>query len=328
MNRSISKLNLGKRDTRIPRKPFLWLTAALVFTVPPMLSTLALWVPLLFLAVLMAKFWMEPRDYRLRSTIWKMVLGAVVVAAVFVTYGSIEGIEPGVSVVVILMSLKILEAHTAREFQVMVNVGWILCLCGFFLSQDLAIALCALIAFTLLLVSLVEFHSGGAPTRIWPALRTGLKMLAQAAPLIVVFFILFPRVNIGIHLQLPSSKTAAGGFSGELSPGTVASLANSSAVAFRAEFPDGRIPRQQQLCSLGLRKWSRLAPCSASAGGPPASQQTITRQLWFSTMDHARAARQSVDVCAGLAWRRAGRRNRSSRTLFMERSTDSQRAQV
>ena len=80
MNRSISKLNLGKRDTRIPRKPFLWLTAALVFTVPPMLSTLALWVPLLFLAVLMAKFWMEPRDYRLRSTIWKMVLGAVVVA--------------------------------------------------------------------------------------------------------------------------------------------------------------------------------------------------------------------------------------------------------
>src|SRR5438874_12915 len=151
-------MNLGKRDTRIPRKPFLWLTAALVFIVPPMLGTLALWVPLLFLTVLAAKFWMERRDYRLRSPIWKMVLGAIVLAAVFVTYGSIEGIEPGVSVVVALMSLKILEAHTAREFQVIVNVGWILCLCGFFLSQDLAIALCALIAFTLLLVSLVEFH--------------------------------------------------------------------------------------------------------------------------------------------------------------------------
>src|SRR5689334_7207959 len=125
---------IRKRDTRIPRKPFLWLTAALVFTVPPMLGTLALWVPVFFLGVLVAKFWMEPRDYRLRSSIWRMALGAAVVAAVFVTYGSIEGIEPGVSVVVILMSLKILEAHTAREFQVMVNVGWIPCLCGFFLS--------------------------------------------------------------------------------------------------------------------------------------------------------------------------------------------------
>ena len=117
------------RDTRIPRKPFLWLTAALLFTVPPMFGTLAMWVPLLFVTVLAAKFWMEPRDYRLRSAVWKLLLGAVVLAAVFVTYGSVEGIEPGVSIVVTLMSLKILEAHTAREFQVMGNIGWIFCLC-------------------------------------------------------------------------------------------------------------------------------------------------------------------------------------------------------
>jgi transglutaminase-like putative cysteine protease len=149
------------------------------------------------------------------------------------------------------MSLKILEAHTAREFQVMVNVGWILCLCGFFLSQDLAIALCALVAFTLLVVSLIEFHSDSASTGIWVPLGNAVKMLAQAAPLIVLLFLLFPRLNLGLRLQM-TSKTAAAGFSGELSPGGVSSLANTSAIAFRAEFPDGQIPRSADLYWRGV----------------------------------------------------------------------------
>src|SRR5215212_10958327 len=235
-------LLLGAPDTRIPRKPFLWLTAALLFTVPPMFGSLAIWVPLLFLTVLAAKFWMEPRDYRLRSSVWKMLLGGLVLAAVFVTYGSVEGIEPGVSIVVILMSLKILEAHTAREFQVMVNVGWILCLCGFFHSQDLIVAGCTFAAFTLLLASLIEFHGRAVVRWWWLPLRSASKILLQAVPLILLLFLFFPRINFGVRLQTPGSKTAGAGFSGELAPGAVSSLANSSATAFRAEFPDGNIP--------------------------------------------------------------------------------------
>src|ERR1700692_2426460 len=146
-----------KRDRRIPRRPLLWLTAALLFTLPPMFGTIATWVPTLFLITLAAKFWMEPKGYRLRSVIWKLGLAGVALVAIFFSCGAVKGIEPGVSLIVVLMSLKILEAHTAREFQVMVMIGWVLCLCGFFLSQDLAIAVCLLIAFTLLLVALIQF---------------------------------------------------------------------------------------------------------------------------------------------------------------------------
>src|ERR1700719_1255935 len=97
---------IRKRDTRIPRKPFLWLTAALLFTLPPMFGALATWVPLLFLVSLLAKFWMEPRDYRLRSSAAKLGLGAATLLSVFITYGSINGIEPGVSIVIVFMALK------------------------------------------------------------------------------------------------------------------------------------------------------------------------------------------------------------------------------
>src|SRR5438132_7715630 len=123
---------LRKQDTRIPRRPLLWLAAALLFTLPPMVGTLASWVPLLFLIALATKFWMEPKGYRLRSLIWKLVLVALILSLLFFSYGSVRGLEPGVSLIVLLTSVKILEAHTAREFHIMIMVAWVLCLCGFF----------------------------------------------------------------------------------------------------------------------------------------------------------------------------------------------------
>src|SRR5205807_3297730 len=115
---------LRKQDTRIPRRPLLWLAAALLFTLPPMFGSLPSWVPLLFLIALAAKFWMEPKGYRLRSLVWKLVLVALILSLLFFSYGSLRGIEPGVSLIVMLTSVKILEAHTAREFHIMIMVAW------------------------------------------------------------------------------------------------------------------------------------------------------------------------------------------------------------
>src|ERR671931_1922649 len=148
----------NRRDTSIPRRPLLWMAAALLFTLPPFFESLAMWVSWLFLLVLALKFWMEPRGYRLRSVVLKVMLVATALASAFLSYGSVKGVEFYISLLVLLMSLKILEAHTAREFRVMVLIGWVLCLCGLFLSQDLATALCLLIAFILLLVALIQFH--------------------------------------------------------------------------------------------------------------------------------------------------------------------------
>src|SRR5215469_16448885 len=157
-----------KTDTSIPRRPLLWMAAALLFTLPPFFDSLAIWVPWLFLLSLALKFWMEPRGYRLRPTVLKLLLVAMALTIAFNSYGSVIGVEAGISLLVVLMSLKILEAHTIREFRVMVLIGWVLCLCGFFLSQDLATALCFLTAFALLVVALIQFHRGASPGAIWP----------------------------------------------------------------------------------------------------------------------------------------------------------------
>ena len=243
---------ITKRDTRIPRRPLLWLAAALLFVLPPMFDGLAAWVPMLLLSAIAAKFWMEPRGYRLRFLPLKLALVVAAVVAILISYGAIKGIEPGVSLIIVLMSLKIFEAHTVREFHFMVMLGWVLCLCGFFLAQDLAIAVCIMIAFTLLTTALVQFYRGLAVGRIWPPLRGALTLLAQAVPLIVLLFLLFPRVTTGFRLLLTPNNISASGFSDRLSPGSVESLAASRAVAFRAEFPDDDFPPARALYWRGL----------------------------------------------------------------------------
>jgi protein-glutamine gamma-glutamyltransferase len=242
---------LRQRDTRIPRRPLLWLTGALLFTLPPMFGSLTPWVPSLFLITLAAKFWMEPKGYRLRSATGKLVLAAVILTAVFSSYGSVTGIEPGVSLIVVLMSLKILEAHTATDFQVMVMAAWVLCLFGFVLSQDLAMAFCLLLAFALLPVALIQFH-GGLSSGFWPPVGTASKLLVQAVPLIALLFLLFPRVTAGFRFQIAPLRSSVAGFSDQLSPGSVTFLASSSDVAFRVEFPDGRIPPPGAMYWRGL----------------------------------------------------------------------------
>ena len=202
-----------------------------------MFGSLVSWVPCVFLLALAMKFWMEPRGYRLRSATLKLILAAMGLGAIFASYGSPKGVEPGISLLVVLVSLKVLEAHTAREFQVMVLMGWVLCLCGFFLSQDFVIALSLLTAFALLLVALIQFYRGSSPGAFWPPLGTTGKILLQSAPLVVLLFVLFPRINTGLRVDFRASRLAGSGFSDRLSPGSIAALATSSDIAFRAEFP-------------------------------------------------------------------------------------------
>ena len=245
----------SKRDRSIPRIPLLWLAAALLFTLPPMFGSLVSWVPCFFLLALTLKFWMEPKGYRLRFATLKLLFAVAALFAIFASYGSLKGIEPGVSLLVVLMSLKILEAHTAREFQVMVLMGWVLCLCGFFLSQDFAIALCLLTAFALLLVALIQFHRGSSPGAFWPPLGTTLRLLVQAAPLVVLLFLLFPRINTGLRVEFRTIRAANSGFSDRLSPGSIAALANSVDIAFRAEFPGSKIRPPGPMYWRGVVMW-------------------------------------------------------------------------
>lgn len=249
-------MNAAGNRSLIPRRPLLWLTAALLCLVPAFLGTIVIWAPIVLLCSLLAKFWMDKADRRLRSVPLKIVLALAAFGAVFMSYGSPRGLEPGVALLVLLASLKILESHIARDFHVLIMVGWILCLCAFVLSQDLHVALCILAAFVLLSAALVQFHRRSAPGgRLWPPFGTTFKLLAQALPLVLLLFFFFPRGTGAMRLRTFGAATDSTGFSGQLSPGTVAAVASSDDLAFRVEFPDGNMPARRDLYWRGAVLW-------------------------------------------------------------------------
>jgi hypothetical protein len=58
-----------------------------------------------------------------------------------------------------------------------------------------------------------------------------------------------------MRLRLPGSPVGITGFSGDMAPGSVASVASSNEVAFRAEFPDGNRPARADLYWRGAVLW-------------------------------------------------------------------------
>jgi transglutaminase-like putative cysteine protease len=71
-------------------------------------------------------------------------------------------------------------------------------------------------------------------------------MLAQALPFMLLLFLLFPRVQ-GPLWGIPQDRfSAVSGLSDTMSPGSIALLSQSDAIAFRAKF-QGEVPPQSQL---------------------------------------------------------------------------------
>jgi len=241
-------MNPRAKKQAIPRRPLLWFAAALVFSVPPMFGNLVWWVPVSFLLVLITKFRMEQRGLRLRSTPWKLAAAAMAIGGVKLQYHSLIGLEPGLSISILLISIKILEAHTARDFHILALLGWFLGLSGLFVSQGIGAGLYAMATFWLILTAVSQYHTGGASSRgIIRPLLSSAGLILFAIPLLVVMFLVFPRGSGPFRFDLKRSLMNRTGMSDHLSPGSVSSLAESTEVAFRVEFPDGNVPKSQDL---------------------------------------------------------------------------------
>ena len=210
-----------------------------------------------------------------------------------------------------------------------------LCLCGLFLSQDFTTALYLLIAFALLAVALIQFHRGEAPGAVWPPVRTTCKLLLQAAPLVVLFFLVFPRINAGLRLELRPFRSPSTGFSDRLSPGRIAALANSSDIAFRAEFPGSTRP-SGPMYWRGVVMWrcdgmEWRAPYEPQPKATSTTPQVAGRRRLSVQSSNAKeiqqritlsTARGALDVCARPPDQNCSWCNARTRRLSLERPAD------
>jgi protein-glutamine gamma-glutamyltransferase len=220
-----------------------WLLAGLALVVAPHMPRLPWWLNVIALILIAWRIYLGWGE---RALPQKWLLALFVVGGligVYLTYRTIFGRDSGVALLVLFLSLKLLEMHHPRDAIVLVLLTYFLAITNFFYSQTLPTAGLMFASTLVNTASLVNF---AAPGRALQAnLKTAGVLLAQAGPVMLILFFLFPRVQGPLWGLPQDAYSGVTGLSDSMSPGAISRLSQSDAIAFRVRFSEDAPPRPQ-----------------------------------------------------------------------------------
>ena len=118
--------------------------------------------------------------------------------------------------------MKLLEMKTSREVVLAIHLGFVLVMTNFLFSQTIPLGIYMLACVWLFVATLVGYHRGVGRT---PTVRERLvpagMLLLQAVPLMLVFFILFPRVQGPLWALPQDARAGLSGLSDSMTPGNI-----------------------------------------------------------------------------------------------------------
>ena len=257
---------LRERLAHLPRdaRDTLFQLAVIAWTIAPHLLHLPLWCGPMAAVLLLWRAQLALRAGALPSR-WT-VTALLVLASALTLWGerTLLGKEAGITLLVVLMSLKTLELRARRDALVVFFLGFFLVLTQFLYSQSLGTGLWLLLAVWGLLTALVLAHMPVGRPRLLRAGSIAARTALLGVPLMLVLFVLFPR--IGPLWGLPQDAAGRTGLSGSMRLGGVATLAEDESIAFRIRFlgpvpgPDQLYFRGPVLSTFDGRDWTRLVP--------------------------------------------------------------------
>ncbi|MFT3930800.1 MAG: DUF3488 and transglutaminase-like domain-containing protein [Spongiibacteraceae bacterium] len=241
----------------IPRQCLGWLLAAQIALIAPHVVRLPIWIAGAWLLCALWRVQVHRGRWSSPGRIVKTCVVIASLAGIRWSYGSFIGLEPTVALLIACFSLKLIEAATRREAYLLLFLGYFVALTEFLFEQGLGTVLYMLVPILLLTAALIALHqedplrsSAAGFSRSWLPLRTAALMSAQALPLMLLLFLVFPRIGPLWKVPLPSDQ-AHTGMTDTMEPGDIAQLSQSDALAFRAVFT-GRAPAQRELYWRGL----------------------------------------------------------------------------
>jgi transglutaminase-like putative cysteine protease len=219
----------------------MWLLAAMVFVVGPHLLRMPQWLGIFFMAVVSWRAWISWSALRSppRPLMWAITLLAVV--GVQVGFGRMVGREGGVALLILMVALKLLEMRNQRDVILCIYLGFFLVLTNFLFSQSIPLGIYMIACVWIFIATLVGFNRVGRSPALAERLRPAGALLLQAMPLMVAFFILFPRTTGPLWALPTDTRSATTGLSDSMTPGNIANLIKTDALAFRVQF-EGEMP--------------------------------------------------------------------------------------
>lgn len=296
-----------------PRQPLavhhvLWLLLSLTLIAIPHALRLPWWLVALSATLAAWRGYLAYGRHTLPNRWALLLIVLVATVGIYLNYRTIFGRDAGVALLVVMLGLKLLEMRSLRDAMLLIFLGYFLVVTSFLYSQTIFSALYMLACVWIITSTMVNLHYGREEPPFATPLRVGGVLLAQSVPLMLVLFLLFPRVS-GPLWGLPQDAYAgATGLSDTMAPGSLSNLILSDAVAFRVKF-DSEIPPPKELYWRGPvmrdfdgQTWSTSrfiygSPHFTKTGKPITYQVTLEphNKRWLFALDlPARAVPHSV----------------------------------
>ena len=227
------------------------LLLSILMVIAPHADHLPPWVSGLCTGLLLWRAWLTHSGKPLPKRWLLMLITVAGTAGIVLTFHTLFGREAGVTLLMMLSTLKLMELRDARDAMVLVYLACFIMITNFFYSQSIPTALYLLATMMVIVTTWIHLQASGIALK--PRMRIAAVLLLQALPLTLILFILFPRVQ-GPLWGLPQDAYASTGLDDHMSPGSLSRLSLSEAVAFRVVYND-QPPRRDQMYWRGPVLW-------------------------------------------------------------------------
>jgi transglutaminase-like putative cysteine protease len=224
----------------------LWLCLAVLVTSTPHFFFVHTWVPAVVVAITSWRTIAAVKRWQLPGIWLRAPLTILGVAGVIASYRQISGLDAGSALLLVMVAMKLLETRGHRDRAVMVFTCYFLLFAAFLREQAIWSGAYLVTGVLVTTATLYQTSRSGGVVSVQAAFKQSANIVLQAAPLMILLFIFFPRIP-GPFWALP---TASGGritgLANEMTPGDITALARSDEVAFRVRFA-GTPPAQPEL---------------------------------------------------------------------------------
>jgi transglutaminase-like putative cysteine protease len=253
------------RVYQVPAHAFRWLALGVVLAVLPHLVSAPLWLQAAAVVLVVWRLLIQRGRLRMPGILLRTAMLFALSGATLWSYGTVLGPAAGVALLVAAFCLKLLEMFRLRDAYVVVVLSYFVLATVFLLYRNALVTIYVLVVLCIITAALIGINHPEAGVRSRTHLRVAGGLMLQATPLMLVLFVLVPRIEP--LWNLPSDKREARtGMSDSMSPGEISRLAQSDELAFRVEF-DGEPPPMRERYWRGLtyswfngRRWSQATP--------------------------------------------------------------------
>ncbi|MGR8946541.1 MAG: transglutaminase TgpA family protein [Gammaproteobacteria bacterium] len=302
-----------------------WAFVAIVVAVMPHASRFSLWLIMALITMgswrVLGAYRKVPLPDRRYLLVWliKQLVAVSIFVATYLSFDGQLGRDAGVAMLTALLGLKLLEMRTPRDFYIVMFLAYFLVVTNLFYSQTLFTAVYMLAVVVLVTAGLIHFNGSIGGLRIRQCFRLSVQYCLQALPIMVVAFILFPRIPGPLWGMPQNTADGVTGLSNEMTIGNISRLGTSDEIAFRVTF-DGREPAARDLYWRGPVLWEtngitwRPGPAALSnRRRGPATVDTVNRsgeqfeyqtiidahgEKWIFALDHVLSVKPNATITA------------------------------